>query len=107
MGVTCGRKDERRSKERSGCLEAGREKDPRGLKKRAGACLYAESSVTRSQSPWGVSPDIGEVRCGYVCVFEDYNDSRLVSATPEPTKRPVLSNNSNDLEKRGREFTRM
>jgi hypothetical protein len=59
------------------------EKEPRGLKKRAGACLYAESSVTRSQSPWG-APDIGEVRCGYVYVFEDYIDSRLVSATPEP-----------------------
>jgi hypothetical protein len=83
------------------------EKEPRGLKKRAGACLYAESSVTRSQSPWGVSPEIGEVRCGNVCVFEDYNDSRLVSATPEPIKRRVLSNNSNDLEKRRRECIRI
>ena len=72
------------------------EKGPRGLRKREGACLYAESSVTRSQSPWGVVPDIREVRCGYVCVFEDYNDSRLLSATPERIKRLLLSNNSND-----------
>jgi hypothetical protein len=59
------------------------EKEPRGLKKREGACLYAGSSVTRSQSPWGGVPDNREVRCGYVCVFEDYIYSRLLSATPD------------------------
>jgi hypothetical protein len=82
------------------------EKGPRGLKKRGGACLNAESSITRSQSPWGSVPEIREARCGYVCVFEDYIYSQLLSATPDLTKWLVLSKNSNDLGKRGQQSTR-
>jgi len=83
------------------------EKGPRGLKKRGGACLNAESSITRSQSPWGGVPEIREARCGYVCVFEDYIYSRLLSATPDQIKRLVFSNNSNDSGKRGQKCTRI
>jgi hypothetical protein len=82
------------------------EKGPRGLKKRGGACLNAESSITRSQSPWGGVPEIREARCGYVCVFEDYIYSRLLNATPAPIKTSVFSKNSSDERKRGRKCTR-
>jgi hypothetical protein len=76
-----------------GCLTAGTENEVSGLKKRKGACLNAKSSITRSQSPWQNAANIRKCAAG-TCIFEDYSESGLLSATPEQRKDLILSGGS-------------